>query len=112
MLFQSWGITIGATVLQNQLRIRLPQSYLATLPSAGVELSYAIIPQLGSLSEPLKGEVRAAFADSLKVLWEVMIAVAGVGFLSALIMKELPLQKVMDEDWGLREDVAEQKETA
>jgi hypothetical protein len=112
LLLQSWGITIGATVLQNQLRIRLPQSYLATLPSGGVELSYAIIPQLGSLSEPLKGEVRAAFADSLKVLWEAMIAVAGIGFLSALIMKELPLQKVMDEDWGLREDVAEQKETA
>ncbi|KIM90095.1 hypothetical protein PILCRDRAFT_1464 [Piloderma croceum F 1598] len=109
--FQSWGITIGATVLQNRLRIRLPQSYLATLPPAGVELAYAIIPQLGSLSEPLKGEVRAAFADSLKVLWEVMIAVAGVGFLSALIMKELPLQKVTDEDWGLREHVAEQKET-
>lgn len=110
--FQAWGITIGATVLQNQLRIRLPSSYLSTLPPGGVELSYAIIPELASLPEPLKESVRASFADSLKVLWEVMIAIAGIGFLSALVMREMPLQKVTDEDWGLREHAGEREDTS
>jgi hypothetical protein len=32
-----------------------------------------------------------------------MIAVTGVGLLSALVVKELPLQEVTDEDWGLSE---------
>jgi len=110
--FQAWGITIGASVLQNQLRIHLPPSYLATLPPTGVELAYAIIPELAALSEPLKGEVRAAFAASLKVLWEVMVAVAGIGFLSSLMMKELPLQKVTDEDWGLRDNTNKHRDAS
>jgi len=94
------------------LRIHLPPSYLATLPPTGVELAYAIIPELAALSEPLKGEVRAAFAASLKVLWEVMVAVAGIGFLSSLMMKELPLQKVTDEDWGLRDNTNKHRDAS
>ncbi|TFK91581.1 iron permease [Polyporus arcularius HHB13444] len=100
--FQAWGITVGATVLQNQLRSRLPTDFLASLPS-GVEISYATIPQIQNLGQPLRDEVRAAFADSLDVLWEVMIAVAGVGFLSAWLMREIPMQQVQDANWGLEE---------
>ena len=87
-------------MLQNQLRSRLPSDFLASLPS-GVEISYAAIPQIRSLGEPLRDQVRAAFADSLDVLWEVMIAIAGVGFLSAWLMREIPMQQVQDENWGL-----------
>ncbi len=89
-------------MLQNQLRSRLPTDFLASLPS-GVEISYATIPQIQNLGQPLRDEVRAAFADSLDVLWEVMIAVAGVGFLSAWLMREIPMQQVQDANWGLEE---------
>ena len=99
---QAWGITVGATVLQNQLRARLPRAFLATLPR-GVEISYAAITQVRGLGEPLKGEVRAAFAGALDVLWEVMIAVAGVGFVTAWVMREVPMQRAADENWGLDE---------
>ena len=54
---------------------------------------YAIIPEVASLSEPLKDQIRAAFAESMKVLWEIMTAVAGIGLSTALMMKELPLQR-------------------
>ncbi|KAI8977720.1 iron permease [Trametes punicea] len=99
--FQAWGITVGATVLQNQLRSRLPDQFISALPS-GAEVAYSVIPQIRDLPEPLKDSVRAAFADSLRVLWEVMIAVSGLGFLSTWIMRELPLQLVADDDWGLK----------
>jgi hypothetical protein len=102
-VFQAWGITIGATVLQNQLRVRLPAEFLSSLPQ-GVEITYAVIPQLSALPQPLKDQVRVAFAKSLDVLWEVLIAVAGLGFLSTLMMKPLPLQEVTDESWGLKQE--------
>ncbi|OCH93791.1 hypothetical protein OBBRIDRAFT_724168 [Obba rivulosa] len=72
--FQAWGITIGATVLQNELRSCLPNEFLSQLHG-----------------------VRAAFACSLDVLWEVMVGMAGLGLLSSLMMKEMPLQNVVDE---------------
>ena len=56
------------------------------------------------LHEPLKTQVRGAFAASLDVLWEVMIAMAGLGLLSSLLMRELPLQNVLDETWGLKNE--------
>ena len=99
---QAWGITVGATVLQNQLRSRLPEAFLSSLPR-GVEVSYAAIPQIKGLQSALKAQVQAAFADSLDVLWEVMIAVSGVGFLSTWLMREVPMQQVPDENWGLSE---------
>ncbi|KAM5544688.1 hypothetical protein V8D89_001586 [Ganoderma adspersum] len=103
--FQAWGITVGATVLQNQLQSRLPEAFLATLPQ-GVEISYAAIPQIKDLAEPMKAAVRAAFADSLGVLWEVMIGIAGVGFLTAWMMREVGLQQITDENWGLNDKPA------
>ncbi|KAL5508718.1 hypothetical protein ACEPAG_4803 [Sanghuangporus baumii] len=103
--FQAWGITIGATVLQNQLLARLPPTFLQSLP-AGIEVSYASIPKVRALQQPLKDEVRKAFAESLDVLWEVMIALAGIGFISSLAMKEVPMQEIVDENWGLRDNVS------
>ncbi|KAI0750013.1 iron permease [Daedaleopsis nitida] len=100
--FQAWGITVGATVLQNELRSHLPSEFLATLP-LGVEISYAVIPQIHNLAEPLKHQVRDAFAESLNVLWEVMIAVSGIGFLTAWLMRQIPMQEVSDENWGLND---------
>lgn len=32
-----------------------------------------------------------------------MIGMAGLGFLSSLLMKELPMQRAVDESWGLNE---------
>jgi hypothetical protein len=85
------------------LHAHLPQDFLSSLPS-GVELSYAAITQIRSLPQPVKDEVRNAFADSLDVLWEVMIGVAGLGLLSCLLMREIPMQLVSDENWGINKE--------
>ena len=89
-------------MLQNQLRSRLPETFLQSL-AQGVEISYAAIPQIKGLTGPMKDAVRVAFADSLDVLWEVMIAIAGLGFLSAWLMREVGLQQIQDENWGLND---------
>ena len=55
------------------------------------------------LHEPLKTQVRGAFAASLDVLWEVMIGVAGAGLLASMLMKGLPLHTQVDDAWGMEE---------
>nr|VWO95841.1 N-acyl homoserine lactonase (AHL-lactonase) (Acyl-homoserine lactonase) (EC [Ganoderma boninense] len=103
-----WGVTIGATVLQNELQQRVPASFLEEFPE-GVAIAYALIPQIPSLSEPLKSGIQEAFSRSLQVVWEVLIGISTIGFLSSLLMKGLPLQTTLDENWMLEDRQAEQK---
>ncbi|PSR75424.1 hypothetical protein PHLCEN_2v9129, partial [Hermanssonia centrifuga] len=95
-----WGVTIGATVLQTQLSRRLPPAFLAQFPG-GVAISYSAIPVISSLLEPAQSEVREAFAQSIIVIWQVMIGISCIGLLSCFGMKALPLHTEVDGKWGL-----------
>ncbi|KAF7971297.1 hypothetical protein HWV62_21454 [Athelia sp. TMB] len=99
---QVWGVTIGATVLQNQLVKRLPPAFIAAFPQ-GAEVAYASISVLGALPPPLQGAVRAAFADALRVLWWVLMGVAGAGLAVSLLMRHVPLHTQTDRAWDLEE---------
>ncbi|KAG8903877.1 hypothetical protein FRB99_002613 [Tulasnella sp. 403] len=101
---QTWGVTIGATILQNELKKKLPEAFLSVVSEQGAEIAYAIIPQVPHLPEPLRTQVREAFADSLKVIWYVMAAISAVGFLFVFAMKELPMADVTDENWGIEQN--------
>ncbi|KAF7797451.1 hypothetical protein EIP86_008648 [Pleurotus ostreatoroseus] len=103
---QTWGVTIASTVLQNQLKKKLPEAFVSQFPS-GVEIAYAAIPYISQLQEPLRSEVRVAFADSLSTVWQVMAGLGGLGIVSVLIMKEVPMKAVIDKKFGL-EDVEEE----
>ncbi|KAF8584813.1 iron permease [Ramaria rubella] len=100
---QTWGITICATILQNQLKTRLPQSFSTQFPQ-GVEIAYAAIPLIPSLEEPLRTEVRQAFAASMSIIWKTMIGLAGGGFLSVFMLREIAMHQVTDENFTLKEE--------
>ena len=51
-------------------------------------------------------EVNEAFALSLQVVWEVLIGILGLGLLSALLMKGIPLHSVVDQKWTMQENAA------
>ena len=70
----------------------------------GTAIAYSIIPVIKQLDEPLRTEVKVAFADSLRFVWVVSAAVAGAGFLSSLMMKSIPLNSTLDDQWGLKEE--------
>ncbi|KAH9918444.1 iron permease [Fomitopsis serialis] len=99
---QSWGTVMGGTILQNTLQSRLPKAFIASLPH-GTQLTYVIIPEVPKLAEPLKTEVRAAFARSTSTIWHVMIGISGLGLLTCLLMREVPMRTSMDEKWGLED---------
>ena len=86
-------------MLQNELSHKVPPEFLENFPQ-GAAIAYALIPQVPALPQPLKHEIQVAFAESLQVVWQVLIGVAGVGLLSALCMKGLPLHASLDEDWA------------
>ena len=94
---------MGGAVLQNELHKRLPSDFLAQFPQ-GAEVAFSAIPLIRDLSQPLKDEVRNAFAGSMQVVWQVLAGIGGIGFFASFLMKQLPLHTAVDADWG-REDV-------
>ncbi|TBU53297.1 iron permease [Dichomitus squalens] len=97
---QTWGITISASILQNELKKHLPSAFAGQFPE-GVEIAYAIIPIIPTLEEPLRTEVRIAFAASMSVVWKVMLGLAGGGLLTTLLLKEIPMHTATDSRYGL-----------
>ena len=100
---QTWGITIAGTILQNQLKRGLPEAFTSQFAS-GVEIAYAAIPIIDQLDEPLKTEVREAFAASMSVIWKTMTGLCGAGILTLCLLREVPMIKHTDEAYGLREE--------
>lgn len=103
----TWGTTIGSTILQNELKRKLPSEFLEQVTggadSSNLELAYAVIPVIPTLSEPLKTQVRVAFAESLRLIWFVLLGVAGAGVLSLLLMREQEMADMTDDQWGMKE---------
>ncbi len=105
---QIWGVTVGGAILQNELKNKLPASFLSQFPQ-GAELAFSAIPAIPTLEQPLKDEVRNAFGEALKVVWFVLLGIAVAGFVSSLGMRQLKLHTNIDEDWG-RMDIPVQVE--
>ncbi|KAJ7745274.1 hypothetical protein B0H16DRAFT_1856145 [Mycena metata] len=103
-LFQTWGITISGTILQNMLRKNLP---LAFTFRPGVEIAYTAIPLIKELEGPLQTDVESAFAQSMVVIWQTMIGISGFGLLLSLLMKEMPMGTTVDENYALKEVAVE-----
>ena len=96
---QIWGVTTGGAILQNELKNKLPTSFLTLFPQ-GVQMAFAAIPVIPLLDQPLKDEVRNTFGFALKVVWQILIGVAIVGLLCNIGMKQLKLHTEVDKDWG------------
>lgn len=58
----------------------------------------------------MKDEVRIAFADALRVIWETMLGILGIGALASLLMRALPLQNVVDEKWAMNDPMKKESE--
>ncbi|KAJ7772235.1 iron permease [Mycena metata] len=97
---QTWGIVVGGTILQNTLRARLPAEFLDTFGSKA-QLTYAIIPQLVSLPEELRDQVRDVFAEGMRTIWYTMLGISVMGLLSCLLMSEVKMRNALDERWEL-----------
>ncbi|KAK7442238.1 hypothetical protein VKT23_016208 [Stygiomarasmius scandens] len=101
-----WGITIGGTVLQNELQKRLSSEFLNQFPG-GTSIAFQIIPIIHTLDAQLRDEVETAFAESLAVVWQVCIGIAGLGLLTSFMMGHYQLHTTTDENWAMEEKSAQ-----
>ncbi|KAJ7172241.1 MFS general substrate transporter [Mycena filopes] len=99
--FQIWGITVGGVILQNALPRRLPAAVLAGLPSNLDILT--LVPLLHELSQPDLDITRAAFADSLDKVWQIMAGISGVGLFVSFFMGHHEFHTSTDKEWGMKE---------
>jgi hypothetical protein len=75
---------------------------LAGIPD-GRELSYIIIPTIPDMPQPLTLQVQIAFASSLRALWISMTVICGAGFISSMVIRNVPLRRAVDNKWGMAE---------
>jgi hypothetical protein len=95
-----WGISIGGVVLQTALEKRLPTEVLKFVPnSASGALQYAVIPLIKTMPDALQADIRKAFGDSLVYVWIAATAFSGLGLISSLPMRLLPLHTDIDKKW-------------
>ncbi|KAH8102978.1 Mfs1.2 [Cristinia sonorae] len=106
-----WGVSIGAAILQNELAKRLPNDFVDLIGQSAtggghstgkVNLAYSVIPIIHTLEEPLKEQVRVAFADSVAVIWKTMTGIVAIGLLASLLMGDIPMHTYVDERWSLQ----------
>ncbi|KAH0579932.1 hypothetical protein H2248_002754 [Termitomyces sp. 'cryptogamus'] len=64
---QAWGVAVGGTVFQNALQRKLPAGLVHQFPT-NTDMTYYIVPEIPTLLEPLKHDVRFAFLQSFRVL--------------------------------------------
>ena len=99
---QIWGVTTGGAILQNELKNKLPASFLTQFPQ-GVEIAFETIPVIPALDQPFKDDVRSAFAVALRVVWQVLLGISIAGLLFSIGMKQLKLHTEVDKDWGVED---------
>ena len=78
---QSLGVAIGGVVFQNQIKEKL-MSYPLLAPMAGEysKDATALVSIIKNMTEGVeKTQLKQAYADSLKIIWVVMCALAGLG---------------------------------
>ena len=64
---------------------------------------YSIIPEIRGLTEPTKTQVREGFAKSLKPVWYTLTGIVSFALIVSLLMKNIPLQNVVDKRWALQD---------
>ncbi|KZV67597.1 MFS multidrug transporter [Peniophora sp. CONT] len=94
-----WGVTLGGAILQNELKRRLPADLLANV-GGSEEIALAVIEVIPTLSEELKVATRAAYADSLRIVWISLVAIASAGVLVSGLMKYFPLHTQANHSLG------------
>lgn len=96
------GVALGSSVLNNQLKVKLPLEFVSTLGNSP-DLAYSAIPMINDLSPSVKPLVQTAFSKSLRWVWIVCIPIASLGLLSIIAMREIPMHTTVDGTWGVEE---------
>ncbi|KAK4150316.1 general substrate transporter [Chaetomidium leptoderma] len=109
-----WGVTIPAAIFDNEVASRaasLSNQTLAGYLNGGKAYQYATQTFLDSIQEPAsRAEVVQIFSSSIKIVWYVGTAFAGLGWLLVWLEKEVTLRSKLNTKFGIEEKKKEDEE--
>lgn len=101
-----WGVSVPAAVFNNQsarLSARIDDPAIRELLVQGKGYEYATATFVNSLTGPLRDQVIGVYSDTLKVVWQVGIGFAALGFLLVSLEKEIKLRTDLETEYGIVE---------
>ncbi|KAI9737569.1 MAG: hypothetical protein M1834_009724 [Cirrosporium novae-zelandiae] len=101
---QAIGVAIGGVIFQNQMKQKLLKyPALAPMASEYAKDSSGLVQIIKAMAAGTdKADLIQAYADSLKIVWVVMCAFAGVGLILSLFGEELDLNKPLETEQGFK----------
>ena len=106
-----WGVTIPSAVFNNEcdkLAKGLSDPNITESLSGGNAYQFATAAFVNGIpDETSRAEVVHLFTKSLRLVWLVGIAFAGVGFLVTFVEKEVKLRDELDTQYGMKEKAKE-----
>ncbi|KAL6866450.1 hypothetical protein ACO1O0_002561 [Amphichorda felina] len=105
----TWGVAIAGAVYSNRAEQlagsgAITDREVAAQFAGGGAYRDATANFLDSLTEKARKEVIGVQSSALQRSWQVAIAFGAVGFLAAALLKEVPLRKELDTEFGILEE--------
>jgi hypothetical protein len=107
-LGQTFGVACGGAIFQNDFKRRLALNpMLSVKATEWARDASAMVQVVKSFpDDKMKGDIVAAYVDSLRMIWIVMCALASVAMLlSFIFVKDIPLDREHETEQGFRYEV-------
>jgi hypothetical protein len=102
-----WAVTVPATIFNNEFvrlaRTRITDENVRAVLSGGQAYEHATKSFVNSLQGLVHTQVVSVYTDSLKMIWQVALCVAGLGFIVAFFEEELEMRTELKTDFGVEE---------
>ncbi|KAM0461534.1 hypothetical protein ACHAPV_004240 [Trichoderma viride] len=104
-LGQAVGVAIGGVVFQNRMVANLRQyPHLAANATAYGADAAGLVDIIKAMPDGQdKHDIKVAFVDSLRIVWAVCCALAGVGLLLSLLVQKYDINQELNGDQGIIE---------
>ena len=107
---QTIGVAIGGTIFQNEMKRKLSAypllAPMATEYSKDASSLVQIIKSMSKVGEEgiTRAQLVQSYADSLKTVWIVMCALAGVAGLASMAIRGLDINRALETEQGFRDE--------
>ncbi|KAB8260407.1 MFS general substrate transporter [Aspergillus pseudonomiae] len=99
-----WGISIPAAIFNTQfgrLSSRISDPAVAAQLAGGEAYSHVSATFIKSLEPQVRDEVITVYSDTLKLVWQVSLAFAALGFIIVWFEKQLKLRTELETEYGI-----------
>jgi MFS family permease len=102
-----WGVAIPAAVFSNHANALINNGAISDPVAAhamanGGAYQFASAEFIHQFSQPVQQQIRAVYRSAIQRVWVVSFAFLGIALLLVLFEKDIPLRKVLETKYGMR----------